>query len=430
MANYSPSASREFGETYGSVDRDEGRARLIRSACLPRALYHIRRNYKILIFGQLLSLLLASSGAFQATLHLNCGLSAPTFTISVVYLVLAFHLLVVWKRGSLRPLRQEEEEQEQVGSIDDAEETRFEDAEQKNNAIVTEDSSEIFYPFMGLLLHRPAWQYMIIALFDVEANYFTVLAFRYTTLTSVTLFDALAIPSSMIISRCFLGRQYTSLHLFGAVTCMIGIVLNVMQDYESDQATDSQAYPHKLRGDILAIVGGILYGLNDVLCESNVRHHRGTAEYLGMVGLFAFLISAIQASAVERQDILQFFHRNPEKTSQCSLAMGWSMFSLFVGVNACSYMGASRFLLISEAAFFNLSLLTGDMWSVLFSVVAEHIIPKPLFFVALMFVLSGVIVYEMAPTPVLEDRGDDSESATQTWSDVCYDDSQLEMQEN
>lgn len=68
------------------------------------------------------------------------------------------------------------------------------------------------------------------------------------------------------------------------------------------------------------------------------------------------------------------------------------------------YLGGSFFLQISEATFFNLSLLTGDLWSVAFSVIAEKIIPGVLFFVALMFILSGVVLYEMAPSPVLEDR--------------------------
>lgn len=66
------------------------------------------------------------------------------------------------------------------------------------------------------------------------------------------------------------------------------------------------------------------------------------------------------------------------------------------------YIGASRFLIISEAAFFNLSLLTGDLWSVVFSVVAERIVPQPLFFAALASVLSGVVLYEMAPSPAPE----------------------------
>jgi hypothetical protein len=51
------------------------------------SIYHVRHNYKTLLFGQLLSaeFVLASTGAAQATLHLNCDLSAPTFTIGIIY---------------------------------------------------------------------------------------------------------------------------------------------------------------------------------------------------------------------------------------------------------------------------------------------------------------------------------------------------------
>eukprot|EP00542_Grammatophora_oceanica_P006956 CAMPEP_0194057158 /NCGR_PEP_ID=MMETSP0009_2-20130614/62540_1 /TAXON_ID=210454 /ORGANISM="Grammatophora oceanica, Strain CCMP 410" /LENGTH=46 /DNA_ID= /DNA_START= /DNA_END= /DNA_ORIENTATION= len=45
------------------------------------------------------------------------------------------------------------------------------------------------------------------AFLDAQANALTVLAFKYTTLTSVTLLDALAIPSAMIVSKTFLNRR-------------------------------------------------------------------------------------------------------------------------------------------------------------------------------------------------------------------------------
>ena len=236
--------------------------------------------------------------------------------------------------------------------------------------------------------------------------------FRYTALTSVTLFDALAIPSSMIISRCFLGRRYTWIHVLGVVFCMIGVVMNAMQDYESDRSSSteessandgSQEFPHKFRGDVLAITGGILYGLNNVLVEVTVRGNGDTAEYLGVMGFFGFVISAIQALILEYDDILEFFGRRPDASATCSLVMGWFVLFVFVTVTILSYCGASRFLQMSEAAFFSLSLLTGDLWSVAFSVFAQKIIPRPFFFVALVFVLSGVILYETSPSPVLED---------------------------
>ena len=146
-----------------------------------------------------------------------------------------------------------------------------------------------------------------------------------------------------------------------------------------------------------------MYGLNDVLTEATVRRNGGTEEYLAVMGFFAFGVSLVQALALEWQDILEFFGEGDTHSSTCSLAMGWWLLFVFVGVTLMSYKGASVFLMMSEAAFFNLSLLTGDLWSIIFSVVAERIIPQPLFFVALIFVLSGVVLYEMAPSPVLED---------------------------
>mmetsp|Transcript_39915 Transcript_39915/g.68089 ORF Transcript_39915/g.68089 Transcript_39915/m.68089 type:complete len:101 (-) Transcript_39915:1186-1488(-) len=64
------------------------------------------------------------------------------------------------------------------------------------------------------------------------------------------------------------------------------------------------------------------------------------------------------------------------------------------------YLGISGFLQISDAAFLNLSLLTGDAWSVAFSVFGEGIVPPPSFYVALIITVSGVFIYEMAPSPV------------------------------
>ena len=63
--------------------------------------------------------------------------------------------------------------------------------------------------------------------------------------------------------------------------------------------------------------------------------------------------------------------------------------------------GIASFLQISDAAFFNLSLLTGDAWAVAFSVFAEGIVPSYSFYAALAVTLSGVVVYETAPSPVV-----------------------------
>ncbi len=363
---------------------------------------------------------MASAGAAQATLHLDCGLSAPTFTMSLVYFgLMILHLpLLLWRRGGISCRKGTAERiPTQDSDVISQQEEPVESSEgsvSPTNDAANDNSDEAMYWSIR-------W-YLLLAFFDVEANAVTMLAFRYTTLTSVTLFDALAIPASMFISRCIVfrsSRRYRPLHYIGALVCMVGVVLNVLQDYESNSnADEKEEYPHKLWGDLCAITGGILYGLNDVLTEVTVSKARGTIEYLGMLGACGFVITVLQSLWLERDDIRAFFPTKGgfENDSECSLQSGFLLLFAFVGVTMCSYVGASRFLILSEAAFFNLSLLTGDLWSVLFSVVAERIVPQPLYFCALAAVLSGIVVYEMAPSPALEKAA--QHQGEQTWENA------------
>ena len=50
------------------------------------------------------------------------------------------------------------------------------------------------------------------------------------------------------------------------------------------------------------------------------------------------------------------------------------------------------------------SLLTGDAWAVVFSVFAEGIVPSSTFYVALFITLTGVVIYETAPSPVIKPK--------------------------
>ena len=398
------------------------------SSSRQQLLHYLLTNWKSLALGQVLSVLLSTAGITQSTLYASCGLSAPTLSVAFVYLINSFHLC------RLRNRRHRGERLSMDADVDGDWSARLETVEESNTGDSNETSAstnkgstskgaEILrmashptHTFCGLQINAPPWMYIILAFLDVEANYLTVLAYRYTTLTSVTLFDALAIPSAMILSKWWLGRAYGRIHLVGVALCMVGVVVNVCADYkivneyddggvpyDDDGFNNRDPYPNRIRGDILAICGGILYGVNDTVCEIAVRAHGHASEFLGMVGLFAGVIAIVQAAIVEREAIAEFFavgnglDDNGEDT--CSAFTAWGLLTAFVAVNVLSYSGAAFFLLLSEAAFFNLSLLTGDLWTVIFSVTAQHIIPGPLFFVALVLIVGGVVIYEMAPSP-------------------------------
>ncbi|KAL7533623.1 hypothetical protein ACHAWF_004564 [Thalassiosira exigua] len=430
-------------------------------------------KWKALIFGQVMSFVLASTSAIQSELYLDCHLSAPTFSMLSVYLFICVGSLLVvvaqlfWKENirlspnrrsssslteqdralmheandqrndmqphdapivatqsslstprarpekrnnllsswSQRPPSENENDQSYASSIDGrgANEARS-DASPRNSGQ---------YSFFGLMpLQAPLRAYAIVAVVDVYANYTTIMAFKYTTITSVSLFDALAIPSAIIISRAFFGREYTKIHLLGVMVCSIGIVMNVLQDYREDmrleQAGDDvnaqekmieEDYPYKMRGDFLAIMGGLLFGLDNTLQEVTVRES-SLLEYLGCMTFFASIISSVQTLILERDQVMAFFNQSGET---CPVGEGLALYISFAIGGTITYIGIGAFLQISDAAFLNLSLLTADAWTVAFSVFEEGIIPSASFYVALLITVSGVFIYETAPTPVVED---------------------------
>jgi solute carrier family 35, member F1/2 len=337
---------------------------------------NILAHAKILLFGQFISVVMATLWSTQSTLFLHCSLSVPSFSNSWVFLILSLNLIPLYLEGK---------------------------------RIKTDSGlADPPYWFMGgrFPLRLSPWKYLGISLIGVEANYFMMLALKYTTLTSVALFDAFAIPSAMTLSYFILGRRYRWLHLMGATICLFGMMVNVITDYKSDESrvseigktrTDgSEHYPDKLLGDAFAIIGGILYGINDVFAERCVREWGGVHEYLGMMGLYGCTLSSIQALILERKAIQAFFHGGA-----CEFKVSLLLLVTYVGCQVVRKEALSRFLLISEAAFLNLSMLTSDLYTTLFSIFAQNILPRNFYFVGLSLVLSGIFVYELAPSPVV-----------------------------
>ena len=385
--------------------------RLFQTGCA-----QLQSQWKILLAGQVLSFLTAATGAAQATLSFDCHLSAPTLTLGICYAVLSLTLFyLLYLERQKQPASSSHAHDSQPGSPKAMALPHFETTTTLSSSLDhLEDGlktpSTAAYRFLGVFpLQGHPLSYLPMALLDVYAKYFTVLAFKYTTITSVTLFDALAIPSAMILSYLFLHRHYSTVHLVAVGSCIVGILLNVWEDYEDDKNSTTmttktgvaleEIYPHRTFGDVLAILGGVLLGASNTYGEYAVRKLGGPYEYIGMMSFYGAIICFIQTLLVERQDIAAFTRTDVHGPDQCSLATAQWLLVGFTASTVATYWGAARFLQVSDAAFFNLSLLTGDLWSVIFSIVEEGIIPGALFFIALVFIVAGVIVYEMTEEP-------------------------------
>lgn len=113
------------------------------------------------------------------------------------------------------------------------------------------------------LLTQPLLAYALLALLDVEGNFLLVLAYQYTSLTSVTLLDCFTIPAVMVLSMLVLRTRYSWGHVGGAVLCVAGIMLLVV----TDPAAGAAGYTAPLWGDMLVLLGACLYAVGNVAQE-------------------------------------------------------------------------------------------------------------------------------------------------------------------
>ena len=213
-------------------------------------------SFRSIRYAQCLSLLLALSAAANSTLSTNCNVSCPTAQSIFVYIFLSLHLLP---------------------SLQSKPSVTSTEVSESHTSIVPH----------GKFCHKSSsssttstfwYHYIIPALLDVEANYLCVLALRYASLASVTILDAFAIPSCMIFGKLLGLRKepYFLRHYIGIIICLLGLVITVLCDVDmsrqSNEDNDFSPYvSNPILGDLLALAGGLIYGLNDTIAEKFVK---------------------------------------------------------------------------------------------------------------------------------------------------------------
>jgi len=314
---------------------------------------------KCVILGQLLALLIAVTAAASTALA-NAGLSFPALQSSLNYFLLA----IIY--GSLRLLR--------------------------GTALKS--------------LTRPWWQYAFLAFLDVEANFLVVLAFRYSSVTSITLLDCWSIPVALALTRILSLAAYKKGHYGGAALCIVGLAMLVATDRQFDGGNsdgsrgsgggnEEQSSGNKLSfwGDILVILGASLYAGCNVLQE-HLLGDVEPSELLCMLGCFGLLLSICQSVLTgEVQTLLHYSAPWPKLEIIIGpwIAYGFSMFAFYSLVPFELQWGG--------AAILNLSLLSSDLWSALARLIffgGFSAWSAVSFLVAFVFVAAGIALYSYA----------------------------------
>ena len=144
----------------------------------------------------------------------------------------------------------------------------------------------------GRFLRRSWWRYVILSFCDVEGNYFTVLAYRFTTLLSAQLINFWAIVLVVLVSFLFLKVRYHVTQVIGILVAMGGLGVLFASDHltgnNASEATDA------VKGDLFALLGATFYGLANVF-EEVLASERPLFEVLGQMGLWGMIIIGVQS---------------------------------------------------------------------------------------------------------------------------------------
>ncbi|KAI8868766.1 DUF914-domain-containing protein, partial [Ramicandelaber brevisporus] len=234
------------------------------------------------------------------------------------------------------------------------------------------------YFWSDVIKKRAKW-YVLLALVDVEANYFVVKSFQYTSMLSAMLLDSWAIPMVMILSFKFLGQRYRWMQVVGVIICLGGEGALIASDVITGK---NWAASDPVKGDLFCILGATLYGVSNVMEEYFVRKFP-LYEVVGMLGGFASIISAIQLSILERHEL--------QNLSLPPLGVGLIIIydiSLFI-----LYSIAPQIFRLASATFFNLSLLTSDFYGLVVGIAVFGYYMYWLYPVAFVLVVAGMIIY-------------------------------------
>ena len=159
--------------------------------------------------------------------------------------------------------------------------------------------------------------FLICAIVDVHATLLIVLAYGYTTLTSVMLLSDFTIPSAVIMSLLFLGVRYKCRHYFAIGLCFAGLTTSFSNDIffkfrQSEESGDEARVSRQVLGDALTLGGAFLYALSNILQEHYLTTQRDVFHYLGFLGLFGTLITLLESILFNEFQHLSYVLNQPD----------------------------------------------------------------------------------------------------------------------
>jgi drug/metabolite transporter (DMT)-like permease len=243
---------------------------------------------------------------------------------------------------------------------------------------------EIYHSFIHgrprKLLHRSSlsiYRTFLLPSFSIYTNLYQ------QNILSAQLLNFWSIVCVVIVSFTLLRVRYKWAQIAGILICCGGMGMLLASDHIT--GSNGGDPPTQVKGDLFGLVGATFYGLSNVFEEWFVSK-RPAYEVLGMLGLFGVIINGITASIFDRAS----FQSATWDGQVGGYIVGYTL-ALFI-----FYTLAPLILRMASAAFFDISLLTGNFWGVIIGIKVFGYTIYYLYPIAFVLIICGLVVYFLA----------------------------------
>jgi len=193
------------------------------------------------------------------------------------------------------------------------------------------------------------------------------------------------------MSFSFLRVRYHWTQIFGIFLAIGGV--GVL--FGSDKLTGYNAFPasDQVKGDLFALLGATFYGLSNCF-EEYLVSERPLYEVVGQLAFWGMPINGVQAAIFDRASF-----RSANWNSRVGGYLTGYTFILSI-----FYSLAPVLFRMTSAAFFNISLLTGNFWGVAIGIEVFHLRIHWMYPIAFVLILVGQIIYFLRQSSLAEAR--------------------------
>lgn len=282
--------------------------------------------------------------------------------------------------------------------------------------------------FTNFRFFQRPWKYIILGVVDLEANYLVIMAYEYTDIMSVQLLSCLSTPCVLIFSIIILRSSLGLTHAVGSCLAISGAIFLILKDTNEP----SENANSRIVGDLLCIASSILYALSNVLVECFIKpqaiidpdsnafldneepvtdvidaredtegsiatvsceevlvpHYIPIIENIAFLSLWGLIFSTVQFFAIEWKNL------RPNRSDWT--AEDWRnqvLFSINMGL---IYTLLPILFFLCSAGFANLSLLTINIYGILWNVIFFNSYP-PMWFllIPVLLIMLGIVVFNV-----------------------------------